>query len=82
MDAMLQKKKPTWGIIRYQVHPLAKDEEKLKPRPPDSCSSALYPWVQTEQHFPVAASSIPISPYMPIPTFHQHPPAQGRTWLL
>lgn len=64
---LLQNKKPTWGITKYQAHPLAKDEEKLKPRLPDSCSSALYPWVQAEAALPVVASNILITPYIPHP---------------
>lgn len=82
-DAMLHKKKPTWGIIKYHAHPSAEDEEKLKPRPPDSCSGALYPWVQAEAALPRGSfRHTNHALHSPSPTFHQHPLAQGRTRLL
>lgn len=82
-NALLQNKKPTWGITKYQAHPLAKDEEKLKPRLPDSCSSALCPWVQAEAALPCGSfQHTNHSLHSPSPTFHQHPLARGRTWLL
>lgn len=64
---MFQKKKSTWGIIKYHTHPFAKDEEKLKPRPLIPAPMLFIHRSKLKQHFFVAASNTLIASYIPHP---------------